>query len=86
MNDMEQLYRQARGLQRTAQNIVNSGKGDKPAESIVRLAAELLISGVNQANGHDPTIRSLEVYPEITWSEILTIATAICNHTNQGEQ
>lgn len=84
MNQQE-VFRQAKGLQQTAENVIRAGRGESPAESNVRLAAEILIRGANQLNGHDPTIRSLEVYPEITWSEILTIATTICNYTKQGE-
>ncbi len=84
MNQQE-VFRQARGLKQTAENVVSAGRGNNPAESNVRLAAQILIRGANQLNGHDPSIRALEVHSDITWSEVLAIATSICKYTNQEE-
>jgi hypothetical protein len=83
MNQRE-LLGQASGLKRTAENRIKAGQANQPAESIVRQAAQILIQSADRLNGGDPAFRECDVYPGMTWLEILAVAKAVCNFSNQS--
>ncbi len=82
--NMRELSNQACGLERTAENMIKGGQGEKPVASIVRQAAQILLQTARQLNGGKPPFHPPNLYPGMTWNEISAIATATCNYTKES--
>ncbi len=84
MNQQE-IFQQASGLRKTAENRIRAGHGEEPVESIVRSAAEILVRVATQLNGHNPVLQTLSVYRGMTWLEIFSLAQTVCTFANPSE-
>ena len=75
--DREQLCRNAEGLQKTTEYMIEAGRGNETALSIARHAAANLLRTAKQVTPPDPVVASLEVNGTTTWSEIHSLTTVI---------
>ena len=86
MMTKSELFQQAMGLKRSAEKALNTGKGDEPAESIVRSAAQNLIWSAIRCDSSDSGIASLKTNPNMKWSEIHAIASAVGEFASERKQ
>ena len=84
MNKSE-LFRQAMGLKMSAEKALNTGKGNEPAESIVRSAAQNLIWSAIRFDSGDSGIASLKTNPGMTWAEVHAVASAVCEFATEDK-
>jgi len=85
MNKKE-VFGQAMGLKRTAENQIKAGQGSQAVPTIVRSAAKIIVREACSVNGHNPFIHDLVVTRAMTWTEVLTIANTICEFASQTKQ
>ena len=85
MNKSE-LYKQAMGLKRSAEKALNTGKAEERAESIVRTAAQNLIWSAIRCDSNNSGMNSLKTSPEMKWSEIYAIASAVSEFAREDSR
>ena len=79
-----ELFGLADGLRRTADNAIKSRHGALVAEAIARQATESLVRMARGLSESDPALLRLDVVPGITWSEIRSIADAVCQFASRN--
>ncbi len=77
--DERKLWAQADGLRATAETMIKTGHGNDVAQGSTRAAVKALVEAGKELKANNPVVAALEVRSGITWGEVPTIATAICN-------
>jgi hypothetical protein len=74
--EFEEILNQARALKETSEAMIKAGNIG-PVQVTTRNTAEALVQVVKNWRTDNPVISAINVRPDITWPEVLTIANAI---------